>query len=165
MTVKLHLGVNDIPYGSAYQAATSRRPGPQPGPAQKIAMNRTTTGDVAQILEKRYRIMEKFYEMRKEFIERTILEAMQDKLEALSMGRGGTGGPLLNTSDLGAIQQEFQKMLDERAFDGILTGVPTAAAQAGVSHRLQRPYLKSNPARPSFIDSGLYSANFRAWSD
>jgi hypothetical protein len=165
VSIKLHLGVADIPYGSAYQAATSRRPGPRPGPAQQIAMNRTTTGDVAQILERRYHIMEKYAELRADFIREQVLEAMHDKLERLHMGRGSAGGPLLEPSDLGAIQQDFQRMLDIRAFDNLIHGVPTAAAEAGVNHRLKRPYARSNPARPSFIDTGLYQANFRVWSD
>lgn len=165
MTIRLHLGVSDIPYGSAYQAATSRRPGPQPGPAQQAAMQRQTTGDVAVLLEARYHIMEKYYELRKEFVKQIIVQAMHDKLERIHMGQASGSSALLTPNDLGDIRQDFQDMLDRRAFDNVINGVPTRAAKMGVNHRLKHPYAKSNPARPSFIDTGLYQTNFRAWTD
>jgi hypothetical protein len=46
-----------------------------------------------------------------------------------------------------------------------LRGVPTKAALKGINHRLRHPYRKSNPRRPSFVDTGLYVASFRAWME
>src|SRR5580700_11043058 len=43
--------------------------------------------------------------------------------------------------------------------------VPTMAALRGVNHRLAHPYARSNPRRPSFLDTGLYSSSFVIWSD
>jgi hypothetical protein len=34
----------------------------------------------------------------------------------------------------------------------------------GVNHRFMHPYAR-RPSRPSFIDTGLYVANFTAWVD
>jgi hypothetical protein len=44
-----------------------------------------------------------------------------------------------------------------------IPGTPTQAALRGVNHRRRHPYRRSNPRRPSFIDSGLYEASMRAW--
>jgi hypothetical protein len=39
----------------------------------------------------------------------------------------------------------------------------SGAATAGVNHRKKKPYAKANPARPAFVDTGLYQSAFRAW--
>jgi len=161
MTLKLRFGVNDIPYGTAYQTVARKRAGKPPS----AAMSRVTTGDVADFIERRYHLMERYCEMRRDFIGQVLAEAMRSKVEALHMGRGPQPGPLLGTTDLADIAEDFRRTLDDRGFDGLVTGVPTAAAQAGVNHRLLHPYAKSNPPRPSFIDTGLYQANMRVWVD
>ena len=161
MSFTLHFGVADVPYGSAYQAATSKRPGPHPGPAQQIAMNRTTTGDVAEILEARYGIMQRFFELHEAEIVRAVEEVIEDKLEALLSGRPIEQG-LFQTGDFTEIEQAFRKMLDDRELDGRVPGVPTQASLQGVSHRMKHPYAKRGP-RPSVIDTGLYQATFRVW--
>lgn len=158
MTIRIHLGVVDIPYAQALQ--TAGRPGKPPAPS------RTTTGDVAQYIEARYHLMQEFAEARRDKISEVVLGAMRDRIEALHEGRGRAGGgPLLGPDDLGDIAEEFRRMIDDRAFDGLVSGVPTEAARAGVNHRLLHPYAKSNPARPSFVDTGLYQSMMRAWSD
>ena len=61
------------------------------------------------------------------------------------------------------IEAKFRSFLSEQKMDGIgIPGVPTQAALNGVSHRFLHPYAK-RPERPSFIDTGLYQANFKAW--
>ncbi len=64
------------------------------------------------------------------------------------------------TEELG---DAFRIFIDQKELDGVIPGVPTQAALRGVNHRLMRPYAKSNPVRPSFKDTGLYEASFRAW--
>jgi hypothetical protein len=59
-----------------------------------------------------------------------------------------------------AIENMFRNFLDLREMDG-MPGVPTAAAEHGVSHRFKHPYAK-RASRPSFIDTGLYQASFVA---
>lgn len=143
MPVLLHLGVVDVPY---------------------LAKGSTTTGDVAEILERRYGIMATFYEVNQDQIVQLLEEAMGSKLETLLLG-GPTGERLFSDADFDGINELFRAFLDQRGMDGRAPGVPTAAALAGVDHRLLHPYARSNPARPSFIDTGQYQASFRAWVD
>lgn len=158
MTVRLHLGVTDVAYATAYSSARSQATRPASAPRH------ITTGDVAQFLEARYGVLEKFAEIHGQEIADAVAEAMEDKLEALLMGGPGSTGPILPEGTLGAIEQRFRKMLDNRELDGKIPGVPTQAALAGVSHRMARPYA-GRGARPSFIDTGLYQSSFRAWVD
>ena len=61
------------------------------------------------------------------------------------------------------IETRFRHFLSQKEMDSLgVPGVPTKAALAGVSHRFKHPYAKRAP-RPSFIDTGLYEASFRAW--
>lgn len=164
MTIKIHLGVADVPYARAYQSAR-KRPGPGPTPAQQAARSKITTGDVAEILEARYSIMHHFLDLHHEEIGDALLEALEDKLEQLARGETPESGPLFAPGDLADVEQAFRKMLDERELDGKADGVPTKAALAGVDHRLKHPYARSNPPRSSFIDTGLYQSMMRVWSD
>ncbi len=159
----LNLGVDDVPYAramSAPQRRTARwRQGRQPW--QRLG-GLTTTGDVAEVLEKRYGIVATFSLIHGQDIVDGVEHAMQDKLENLLMG-GPVGDELFSPGDLGDIEQAFRAFLDDRGMDGRAAGVPTAAAEAGINHRLVHPYRRGNPARPSFIDTGLYQNAFRAW--
>lgn len=162
VTLTLHLGVIDIPYARAAQAATSRKPGPRPGPGKSGALSTNTTGDVAQILEAHYGIMQKFFDLYGDRIATALTEVMQDRLEEVLMGHPRE--QLFNDADFGEIEQHFKKMLDTQELDGQISGVPTGASLRGVNHRLKRPYAKRSP-RPSFIDTGLYQSSFKAWID
>ena len=136
--MRLHLGVIDVPYSS-----------------------RQTTGDVAEILEARYGIMEKFVELHQDDVAAAVDEAVRGKLENLLMG-GPSGDLLFAEGDLSEVEELFREMLDKEELNGVVPGVPTAASLKGVNHRLRRPYVKRGP-RPSFIDTGLYQASMRAW--
>jgi hypothetical protein len=65
----------------------------------------------------------------------------------------------------GEIEAAFRQFLEQQEMDGRVDGVPTKASLKGVSHRLKRPNAKDNPTRPSFIDTGLYSASMKAWTE
>lgn len=160
MTVRLNLGVVDIPYGASQ--APARRRGSRVRPPTPAGRN--TTGDVAEILEARYGIMNKFMEIHGQKVADEIAGAMQDKLEALLMGGPGPSADekILPEGALSGVEQTFREMLDKRELDGKIPGVPTQASLAGVSHRMQNPYAKRG-ARPSFIDTGAYQTTFRAW--
>lgn len=161
MTVRLHLGVADIPYGGS-QAPASRRGSRRrpPTPAGRVS-----TGDVAEILERRYGVMGKFLELHGQLVADELAGAMRDRLEVLLMGGPATpGGALLPEGSLSAIEQRFRQMLNNRELDGKVPGVPTGAAGAGVSHRMKNPYARRG-TRPSFIDTGQYQTTMRAWVD
>jgi hypothetical protein len=143
----LILGVNDIPYDDA---------------------DGKTTGDVAEILEEEYGIMQYFYDKNSEDIADNMANAMTGALEDLLSGKPMGKPPLQQAcSD---IESRFRKFLDNQEMDG-KPGVPTMASIEGISHRLknkkingkkikQKVKIKDRPGRPSFIDTGLYQACF-----
>lgn len=154
----LHLGVADIPY-SAQQAPASKK-----GKARKVGPghNRgTTTGDVAEILEDRYHVMEHFVQMHEADIVAALENSIGDAFENLLMG-----APAQNDvfgAATSAIEAKFKHFLSAKELDALgYPGIPTAASLMGVNNRLK---IKRGVPRPSFIDTGLYQANFKAWVD
>jgi hypothetical protein len=136
----------DIPY--------SQTTGPQQGTQ--------TTGDIAEILERRYGIMQFFADVHSDDVIVPELEnIIGGKLENLLMG-GPVHENVFEEGDLSGIEHAFRQMLDNREMDGRVPGVPTKAAQMGVSHRMAHPNAKRGP-RSSFIDTGQYQAAMRAW--
>lgn len=154
----LHLGVIDIPYsGAAVEVQGSKR-------RRKIKAGDQTTGDVAEILEAKYRVMEVFYEAHQDEIAKSMEDGLSAALESLMMGSPIGLDPF--GSAVAATEQAFKKFLDNKEMDALgVPGVPTEAALKGVNHRLKHPYAMSNPERPSFIDTGLYENSFKVWID
>lgn len=137
----LHLGVIDVPY--------ARRSG-------------KTTGDVAEILEAKYHIMEVFYQQNEALVARSLEKSVAGALESLLLGApssidafgAGTSG----------IEDRFKQFLSRREVEKLgYPGVPTQAALRGVSHRFKGK--RSGKRRPSFIDTGLYQSSFKVWVD
>jgi hypothetical protein len=137
----LHLGVIDIPYSDG---------------------NGETTSDVARILEDEYHIMEVFVaDVGQDAIAATLEKSAVEALEKIILG---SPAPIsLSNAGEAEIETAFRQFLSQQEMDNVVGGVPTKAALAGVSHRRKRPNAKGNPERPSFIDTGLFSASFRAW--
>ena len=144
----LHLGVIDQPYNEP------------PGKGH----NRTgakTTGDVAEILEGKYHIMEIFFEEHKEDIAKSLEVSLQGALENLLMGAPTSVAPFGQAS--AQIENRFKKFLSEKEMDRLgYPGVPTKASLMGISHRFKG---KRGPPRPSFIDTGMYENSMKAWVD
>lgn len=139
--MKLHLGVTDLPY-----------------PNDKDGIS---TGDVAEILEENYEVMATYWEKHGQEGADALTEALVGTMESQLMGAPPTQDPFGSGTE--KIEDGFRKFLDAKEMDG-RPGVPTQAAKDGVSHRFKRPYVKRDP-RPSFIDTGLYQANMKAWVD
>lgn len=141
--MKLHLGVLDVPY----------------------ADGKATTGDVATILEHNYNVMGVFVEeVGADAISAAFEQAAQDAIADLLSG-APAASLNLTLAATGEIEDAFRIFIDQKEMDGVVPGVPTAASLKGVNHRLKRPYTKSNPVRPSFRDTGLYEASFKAWTE
>jgi hypothetical protein len=162
--VKLVFGVIDIPYANALDQPR-RVPQAKPGRQRrrrprKVASGTQTTGDVAEILEKRYNVMERFAGLNETEIVSSIENALVGNIENVILGAPITGEPLAAATS--EIEEMFRDFLDRRGMDGYAWGVPTQAAERGVNHRLLHPYAKRGP-RPSFIDTGLYQQSFRCW--
>lgn len=138
----LHLGVVDVPYADA---------------------GGKTTGDVAEILEDKYHVMRIFFELHDKRIAEWLEDGLSGSLENLLAGappRNDVFGEAMEK-----IQIRFRHFLANKEMDALgYPGIPTAASLKGVSHRFKRPY-KRRPARPSFIDTGAYQKNFKAWID
>lgn len=158
----LHLGINDLPYVD-YDAPPKKVAKAKRGKANKPRKTKggggQTTGEIAEILEAKYHIMETFAERHLPEIAGSLAESMAGALESLMMGAPASQSPFGEATD--EIKAKFQKFLDDKEMDGA-TGVPTQAAKDGVNHRLK---LKRGPPRPSFIDTGQYQAHFQNWID
>lgn len=120
-----------------------------------------TTGDVAEILESKYRIMQTFADMRKGEIAKAVKEAVSLKIKEEIRGLKTPVDHLARA--FGQIEHSFKDFIVTQQMDGRVTGVPTMASLMGVNHRLKHPYASSNPQRPSFVDTGQYVAAFKAW--
>lgn len=131
-------------------------------PAQQSYGQGRTTKEVADDLEARYRIVETFWEIEGDDFIEMVEEAFADKIEdVMRMSPVPSAGRITDKAT-GRIEAKFRQNLTARKYDGVISGVPTTAAQRGVSHLYQKPYAK-RPPRPSFIDTGMYSRSFRAW--
>lgn len=122
----------------------------------------TTTGDVAGFLEDRYHVMRSFVELHEGEIGTALADGIAGNIESLAMGV-----PLSRITMQGAtakIEEEFKDFLDRDEMGQLLPATwQSKAAAAGVSHRKKDPDAEDNAARPSFVDTGLYRASFRAW--
>lgn len=166
MTITVSLGVWDVPYAAQVPAEQRRvftraAKGGKPRRGSAAPSGGQTTGDVADILEEKYHVMELFVE---EIGAGLIVKALEHSLEGaiidLVLGKDPElVAPFATTA--GKVEEAFRTFLDQEGLNGIVPGVPTAAALAGVNHRLKRPYAKGNPSRPSFIDTGTYQSHFR----
>ncbi len=123
---------------------------------------RSTTGDVAEILESKYGVMQAFWDTHGQQTADDLVRNLNDYLGGL-LSRNTPSQDIFNGS-MSRTQARFKKFLSSKQAERVgIPGTPTKAALKGVNHRLAHPYRKSNPRRPSFIDSGLYQASFRAW--
>jgi hypothetical protein len=149
--VKLHLGVLEVPYDDG----------------------KATTGEVADILEEKYHIMEVFVEELGDAIGDAFAEAAKNALQDLMSGVpmvqasyiGGGANFVLTADATQEIETAFRMFIDQQELDGVVPGVPTQASLKGINHRLAHPYAKANQPRPSFRDTGLYQSSFRAWTE
>lgn len=165
----LHLGVIDIPYVEAEPPARRKArlaknaKAPKKLAIRHAAPEHKTTGDVATILEAKYGIMEAFFENKEVEIVGQLTESLAGALEDVLVG-----APIADRDPFAEgtskIEESFKEFLSSHEAERIgIEGTPTAAARKGVNHRLKHPYAKSNPRRPSFVDTGLYQASMKAW--
>ena len=163
----LHLGMIDVPY--ANEAKPEKVAQAKKGKANKplnpkTASGTQTTGDVAEILEAKYGVMDTFVFARLPDIAKELESSIAGALETLMMGGSPDPNPFKSAES--AVTTMFKQFLATGAIEHMgIQGVPTQAALKGVNHRLKHPYAKSNPRRESFIDTGGYSAHFVAWID
>lgn len=151
----LHLGVADVPY---VEPPAVVKPGRK---AKKAATPNQTTGDVAEILEDKYHVMQVFYEQHKADIAKLLEVDLAAAFEELLAGSNSAAFPFREGAE--KIQTMFRRFLSDKEMDRLgYPGVPTMASLLGISHRFKG---KRGPPRPSFIDTGMYENSFKAWVD
>lgn len=170
MAFTIHLGVIELPYAAVQPPSTRRavvkvrRRGGKAGPVQRSMRSANaakTTGDIAEILEWKYHVMEIFAQIHEKQIADIIAGHMQDALDNILMGAPPQAN-IFPAEGIPELQKMFVRWINKRGMDGIQPGVPTKAAQMGVNHRMKHPYQR-RASRPSFRDTGLYLQAFRAW--
>lgn len=142
--MRLVLGVLDVSYAEANGDGT------------------TSTGDVAELLEKNYGVMRTFYELNEEQISAMLAESVADSINAVVNG----APPAASVSYAGEqkIEAAFRTFIYGNEMQKIMDrvgGVVSQAAQKGVTKRKK---TRGAP-RPAFVDTGLYVESFRAWID
>lgn len=138
--ITLSLGVRDIPYTNG----------------------KTTTGDVAEILEAKYHIFEHFWQLHQGEIISELTEAITGAFESSMMGAPPPNDP--HAAATNEIEKLFNTFLDSRELDTLgIPGIPTAASLGGKSSRFKQKQKKGRRSRPSFIDTGLLEASMTAW--
>lgn len=158
MTRILHLGVVDVPYVDKEAPAAQRK---RIKAGKPPAANELTTGDVAEILEDKYHVMEVFYEVHKDDIAKDLEKSVEGALETIMMSGPSDVDPFGDATS--KIDERFTDFLTNREMEKLgYPGVPTQAALDGVNHRLKHPYAAKNKRRPSFVDTGLYLASFKS---
>ena len=163
MTVILHLGINVVNYDNAptkpKKVAKARKgKANKPRKSKGEAGPPISTGDVAEILEAHYGIFATFAERYGQNIADAFAHSAAGTLESVMMGTP------VNDPYAGAtteIEESMKLFLDLEEMNGA-PGVPTKAALDGVNHRLK---IKKGAPRPSFLDTGLFQSQLRAWVD
>lgn len=160
----LHLGVIEQVYQLPRKKKVGRaRKGKNARPKKSGAARTITTGDVAEILEAKYHIMEIFYELNKKFVGDSLTKSLQGSLESVLMGGPPSADPF--KAACSSIETRMKDFISKGEMEKIgYPGVPTQAALKGINHRLAHPYAKANKRRPSFIDYGLYQQSMKAWT-
>lgn len=160
--MKLVLGVVDIPYLERVEPSKQVNARLRKHrKAKKVKFLVSSTGEVAEILEAKYGVMQAFFNKHQNDIARSLEQSIANQLENVLVGGPIPSNPMVDAT--GQIETMFRHFISNREIEGMgIVGVPTEAALKGVNHRFKHPYAKSNQRRPSFRDTGLYEAAFAA---
>ena len=155
MTIEFNLGVKDKPY--PYTERLRRV-----GGRQRRVRSSKTTGEVMEILEAKYGVIDAFYEDKKPQIDKLCLRYLKADLDHQMRGGAAAKNPLKGA--MSEIEEMFHRFLDKRQVEKLgIPGVPTQAALMGVKHVRGKKTIVGR--RPSFVDTGLYRDSFHAWVD
>ena len=158
--VKLILGVNDMPYSWNPEVEHFKKRKNLKKPLQSLSKKRqlSTTGEVAEVLEKKYGVMAFFWDRHHVDIVGELSDAIEGNFNSIMNGSPRSAD--ISAAAESEIEALFATFLSQKEMDGQVAGVATAASLHGVSHRFKHPYKRRAP-RPSFIDTGLYESSFR----
>jgi hypothetical protein len=155
----LHMGFLPVPYTKKYMADPWR--GVRSVLAKKQsrgADSKMTAKDVADILEDKYNIIEVFAQLYEDEIMEPMINKFHDiVLKTLSGEYKSSTDKIIQNMrpKTREIESLFRNFLSMEEMNG-RTGIPTEAARTGKGRRTRR-------SGPSFVDTGIYRAAFRAW--
>ena len=145
MNLTLCLGVNDIPYDDKKQ----------------------TTGEVAEYLEDRYGIIQKFYDLNESEILDDLSDALSDALEDFANGNPLPPIDLIMSENLGDRAEKFRDFLDTGEVERVgIPGTPTKRSLQRISLRFKEKKTRKGQksvARTSFLDTLFYRNSFKIW--
>lgn len=129
----LNLGITDIPYAEGGKS----------------------TGDVAEILEEKFHVMEIFSEKKGGEIAFLLADSLAGSIETVAMG-GTVTDPFAGAMQ--KIEERFREFitLGEHGIHLKKMDAPKTGA------RFKRQYRKAK-ASTAFVDSGNYRRNFKSW--
>jgi hypothetical protein len=163
MPITLHFGVIDVPYGpSAPRRVRVRIVKGKPVRASIPAAGAETTMDVAKILEAKYHVFEVFMEENERAIGASLVGSMKDAVDRM-FATGQVPDRIFPAEGQPDLQALFVQAINQRSFDGVIPGVPTAASKGGANLRKKRKGVGEE--RPSFRRTGLYMQSARIWVD
>lgn len=138
--MKICLGVDDRPYTNTNAAGV------------------VTTGDVGEILEAKYHVMQHFYDAHKVDIAADLENAIKDQLDVIMDGRSPSTDPFRGAN--AKIVSRFKDFLMTGEIETM--GIPGIPTQASIKRREggRSARKKSAGTGPSFVDSGMYENNF-----
>ena len=118
-----------------------------------------TTGEVAEVLEKKYHIMETFFDTYSQPVADDLANEMAARLERLMAGDQRLASPL---AGIGVrIEARFREFL--WSYQAEAVGIPGTPTQWALEGRTNRRGAPRTGRRQSFVDTKAYKDNFRAW--
>lgn len=120
-----------------------------------------TTGDVAEILERRYGIMRAFYENQEVRIGVALANSVAAAIEDIVAGAPPARDPFAEGAS--KIETLMKQFISTGAVEHV--GLPNVPTQASLMRRAGRAKRYGTRGLTSFIDSGLYESSMRAWVD
>lgn len=134
--MKLILGVVEVPY----------------------AEGRQDTGEVAEILEAKFHVMQIFVDQNLELITNDIADGVLGAMESALMG--APPGHDMFGSAMANIEDRFHGYIDREEH-----GIKTKAKDAPKAGARKKRQYRQVTSKTTFVDSGLYRNNFKAWID
>lgn len=132
--VKISLGVVELPYAEGGK----------------------TTGDVAEILENKFGIMEKFAERNIEHIADFVADGILGAIESRFAGAPETFDVFAGA--MAKVEDKFHKYIDREEH-----GIHTKAKDKPLAGARKKRQYRRVSAKTTFVDTGLYRNNFKAW--
>jgi hypothetical protein len=132
--VRLHFGIEEVPYAEGQE----------------------NTGDVAEILEAKFGVMQTFADQNQDDIAEMIANGLAGSLESIMAG----APPEFNVfgQAMSDIESRFVDYIDHEEH-----GIQTKAKESPKGGARKKRQYKKASSKITFVDSGLYRGNFKAW--